>query len=653
MSIFRLMLIMAFCLLLCSGISIGDVLGGRPSSSVCANAVDMGTWCGKGIEERNVVTGNTATFLPRVAAQQKIVDLAKQRIKGSYSYFIKTGCPDVAGLLDAAGSQGLIWTNDAHFLLWCNLPLDFFQENSCENLQYVLLSNDWQNLKTSLTNMVWTKEEVKWWFRDIVDGWNDGVFAGWWESSVNIRPPYEYSKKDLDVWRNLFGGTVANARGSATTQSDPATWGKDHNGAPDRFEDVRQSLFKSFVSPNTGNGFTWAHPMTGYAVATNPKELVWLANHPHISSTSSIYGGTNSITISSNYNYSWYFTNSITYGGDICDSNSFTTEVYTGIYDEVTDYTYATNGVTASYYVTNIQYQIAVNVTNVLASTNITPNLESGFGTTFFGSWWGDALTNIITSSRVDATNIWRSYTTNVQGPDVPVILAVANIETVTNITASTNYSMVYDPNLAVTNWYFEWTNTFSGMHTNSILVSTGIVATTTNMSNKLAAGITSIASVPYVGLIQSDLEFWPHDIGVERVVEFYIKAIVPTNIPLSGYSNINLSVYGSSADYNLFGGGHFKPPQLNQWCFWDATTSRNDIVDARVIGGKTVNDGSGYDWGWMTEEYMTNSTFPNLGYFFNQLAPGQQEEVKYSGWEVTESISIIKWNGPNGFRFK
>ena len=61
------------CLFLPVGIARADILGQRPSLNDYTNAVDMGTWCGKAVQERDLARGNTGTFLPRTASQQVLL----------------------------------------------------------------------------------------------------------------------------------------------------------------------------------------------------------------------------------------------------------------------------------------------------------------------------------------------------------------------------------------------------------------------------------------------------------------------------------------------------------------------------------------------------------------------------------------------------
>jgi hypothetical protein len=73
-------LVVLSCLALLIRSAIADTLDERPVTDDYTNAVVVGTWCGKGIEFRSIVLGDTNVFLPRAASQQALVAALKQKI---------------------------------------------------------------------------------------------------------------------------------------------------------------------------------------------------------------------------------------------------------------------------------------------------------------------------------------------------------------------------------------------------------------------------------------------------------------------------------------------------------------------------------------------------------------------------------------------
>ena len=279
-------------------------LDSRPSDGDCATVLDAGAWCCGGVDERHVVTGMSTALMPCVSAPKEIVNNARDQVRGSYPFFIKPyDKSKMVAVLGGASASTLMWSNDSKFATSCKQLPNYFQTAVPSDRPFALLSNDWTSVRSCLTNLICTKQNVSWWYRDLFEGWNVALGA-WYTADCNLNPTYEYAGQDLDGWFSLDDwwefAVKANARGSATLTSDPHGWGNDKPWG-DRLDYVRNSLFKSFVSGGAGQGFDWPHPMNEYAVCSNPKELVWVANNAYYTvKTNYAAGTTNMVGVQTN-----------------------------------------------------------------------------------------------------------------------------------------------------------------------------------------------------------------------------------------------------------------------------------------------------------------------------------------------------------------
>ena len=338
-----------------------------------------------------------------------------------------------------------------------------------------------------------------------------------------------------------------------------------------------------------------------------------------------------------------------------------------------------TSGWMTVYQTTSMPCQITT-VTNVDVATSVVSSNGAGisrFGSTFVGGWWHEMqyTTNICVSS-YSKTNTVQGTTQYDVAVNVPVL---TNCYTVTNFTTNVEYSISESYGAGgdtggyyVTNWstnidYYGPVLVTQYVPYTTQVYTGQVITVITNTENKIAAGITSIASVPYIGQISPDGSgfFYLVSNVCKRAVEFYIHTIVPTNLPpVIGPSGVNslppwhgyhASEYpnwsntaSSAMGGSVFGGGSFKPEGVNQWSFWDSATSGCDVVGGRPIGGNSGNSTT-FNWDWMTADYMTNGTSPNLGYYFNQLGVPDGVAMRFNGWEVSDAISVLRWN----FTFK
>jgi len=144
------------CLTLSAGTSFAFTLTERPAYNDYTNAVSMGTWCGKAVEERGVVVGDTNAFLPKASSQQGIVINVKQNIQSRYPSYIKPGIADVPGVLNTFGVDGLKWSNDVAFLTYCERATNCFISTPYSPIQNSSVTGDWQNVKVMITNLTHT-----------------------------------------------------------------------------------------------------------------------------------------------------------------------------------------------------------------------------------------------------------------------------------------------------------------------------------------------------------------------------------------------------------------------------------------------------------------------------------------------------------------
>jgi len=141
------------CLALSAGTSHAFTLTERPAYNDYTNAVSMGTWCGKAVEERGIAVGDNTAFLPKVSSQQGVVINVKQKIQSKYPSYIKPGITDVPGVLNTFGADGLKWSNDVAFLTYCGRATNCFISTPYFALQVPASSNGWYSVKGCLTNM--------------------------------------------------------------------------------------------------------------------------------------------------------------------------------------------------------------------------------------------------------------------------------------------------------------------------------------------------------------------------------------------------------------------------------------------------------------------------------------------------------------------
>ena len=172
----------------------------RPAYNDYTNAVSMGTWCGKAVEERGNVLGDTNAFLPKVSSQQGIVIGVKQNIQSRYPSYIKAGITDVSGVLNTYGIQGLVWSNDVAFLTYCGLDANYFGETPYFNMQYPAELNGWTGCRIAISNLIITLQGQG--FPDFYDGYMGVGYADTinysysdWTLAYNAAlADYEYSE---------------------------------------------------------------------------------------------------------------------------------------------------------------------------------------------------------------------------------------------------------------------------------------------------------------------------------------------------------------------------------------------------------------------------------------------------------------------------
>jgi len=176
------------CLALFTDTSFAFTLTERPAYNDYTNAVSMGTWCGKAVEERGVVVGDTNAFLPKTSSQQGIVINVKQNIQSRYPSYIRPGIADVPGVLNTFGVDGLKWSNDVAFLTYCGLAANSFSSTPYFALQVPASSNGWYSVKGCLTNMFLTYgsafysvsgEQPSYWHGFFGDEWGNAYYDTW------------------------------------------------------------------------------------------------------------------------------------------------------------------------------------------------------------------------------------------------------------------------------------------------------------------------------------------------------------------------------------------------------------------------------------------------------------------------------------------
>lgn len=192
------------CLLLLAPMSKADFCDVRPAPSDYTNAVAVGTWCGKAVEERGVAIGDNTAFLPRASSQQKVVISAKQEIQSRYPSYIKPDA-NVVSILSTEGVDGLLWSNDVAFLSYCGLATNCFTATPYFTCQNPEASNGWRMARACLTNMVKTTCYSWTLYTDCLEteAWKANA-SGWFTNATGARqaaerlwrhagfyPPYE------------------------------------------------------------------------------------------------------------------------------------------------------------------------------------------------------------------------------------------------------------------------------------------------------------------------------------------------------------------------------------------------------------------------------------------------------------------------------
>ena len=211
-------LLLALCsLALSTGTSLAITLTERPAFSDYTNAVVLGTWCGKAVEERGIAVGDSTAFLPKVSSQQGIVVQVKQNIQLRYPSYVKPVVTNMADILSSYGVGGLIWTNDNHFTDFCGLPRGILTNTLYFTLQNPSESNGWLRVRSCLTDLTTVMDT------SLPVGGSNCVYVEWSGYSLN-----SFSDAYNDA---VSSSSITNNLGSAgSLWVNSYVWGDENDG---------------------------------------------------------------------------------------------------------------------------------------------------------------------------------------------------------------------------------------------------------------------------------------------------------------------------------------------------------------------------------------------------------------------------------------
>lgn len=142
------------------------VLVDRVTISNCLAVVDLGTWCGRGIEERGRIITTPVTILPLRGSQQVYLHyVIKPNAEGLIQYFVNHeyaigGNMDLWFSTNASATQAPKWTENS-IISSIGIPTDYFG-----NTPWLRAPDSspygWLEMTQVIARLVWTESSAGW-----------------------------------------------------------------------------------------------------------------------------------------------------------------------------------------------------------------------------------------------------------------------------------------------------------------------------------------------------------------------------------------------------------------------------------------------------------------------------------------------------------
>jgi len=155
----RLTWLAFLCFLLLASGSPAESFSARPALTNYTYAVDMGTWCGKGLAERRLALGSSSTILPACDSQQHFLQTWNSAVKGVIPSYVDMG-EAIGGAFDAwfsshSSSNSFPTLTVTGLLIRCGLSVSYL-----DTLPPWLAKSDnpdgWPAARRVLTNLIAT-----------------------------------------------------------------------------------------------------------------------------------------------------------------------------------------------------------------------------------------------------------------------------------------------------------------------------------------------------------------------------------------------------------------------------------------------------------------------------------------------------------------